>query len=77
MSGKDSQSVNETRYEALSALKEEIRRKYEKFAPWYGLMDGVPEVLGVRRLRRRLLQRASGKVLEIAAGTGRDRKSVV
>ena len=59
-------------HEALTALKEEIRRKYEKFARWYDLMDGIPEMLGVRRLRRRLLQRASGKVLEIAVGTGRN-----
>lgn len=59
-------------HEALPALKEEIRQKYERFARWYDLMDGIPEMLGVRRLRRRLLQRASGKVLEIAVGTGRN-----
>ncbi len=52
--------------------KEEIRQKYEKFARWYDLMDGMPEILGVRRLRRTLFQRASGRVLEIAAGTGRN-----
>ncbi len=64
--------VHNPRQEASPALKEEIRQKYERFARWYDLMDGVPEVLGVRVLRRRLLQRASGKVLEIAAGTGRN-----
>ncbi len=71
MSGKDNSTLNRV-YEASPGLKHEIRQKYEKFARWYDLMDGVPEVLGVRRLRRRLLQRASGKVLEIAAGTGRN-----
>lgn len=35
-------------------------------------MDGIPEVVGMRKLRRRTLQRASGMVLEIAVGTGRN-----
>lgn len=64
--------MNNTCRAALPTLKDEIRRKYDKFARWYDLMDGIPEVLGVRRLRRRLLQRASGRVLEIAVGTGRN-----
>jgi ubiquinone/menaquinone biosynthesis C-methylase UbiE len=51
---------------------EEIRRKYNKFAHWYDLAEGVPEVCGVNRLRRQLLRRASGKVLEIAVGTGKN-----
>ena len=72
MSGKDDEILNQARHESLPAIKEEIRQKYERFARWYDLMDGIPEVLGVRRLRRRLLQRASGKVLEIAVGTGRN-----
>lgn len=72
MLGKDSKSLNDTCHETFPALKAEIRQKYEKFAHWYDLIDGIPEVLGVRRLRRRLLQRASGRVLEIAAGTGRN-----
>ena len=71
MSGKDNSTLNSVN-EASTALKQEIRRKYDKFARWYDLMDGIPEVLGVRRLRRRLLQRASGKVLDIAVGTGRN-----
>jgi len=58
--------------QALPALKEKIRRKYEKLARWYDLMDGLPEILGVRKLRRELLQRAFGWVLEIAVGTGRN-----
>ncbi len=55
-----------------SPRKEEIRQKYEKLARWYDLMEAISEVLGVRRLRRELLQRASGKVLEVAAGTGKN-----
>ncbi len=72
MPGRDGKTVNKTCHEAFPALKEEIRQKYERFAHWYDLMDGIPEVLGVRRLRQRLLQRASGRVLEIAVGTGRN-----
>ena len=59
-------------HEAPPDLKAEIRQKYERFARWYDLMDGIPEIMGVRSLRRRLLQRGSGKVLEIAVGTGRN-----
>ncbi|HEX3034761.1 MAG TPA: class I SAM-dependent methyltransferase [Thermodesulfobacteriota bacterium] len=52
--------------------KEEIREKYNKFAPWYDLTESIPEFFGIKKLRRRLLKRASGKVLEIAVGTGRN-----
>lgn len=50
----------------------EISRKYDQFAHWYDWVEGVPDILGVSRLRRRLLQRASGRVLEIAVGTGKN-----
>jgi ubiquinone/menaquinone biosynthesis C-methylase UbiE len=50
----------------------ELRRKYQGFAPWYDLVEALPEALGLRRLRRKLLARASGRVLEVAAGTGRN-----
>ena len=72
MSRKGNTVLNKTGCEAYQLVKQEIRQKYEKFARWYDLMEGVPEVLGGRRLRHRLLQRASGKVLEIAVGTGRN-----
>lgn len=50
----------------------EIRQKYNRLARWYNILDGLPEVLGVKTLRRRLLRQASGQVLEIATGTGRN-----
>lgn len=53
-------------------IKEEIRRKYNKFARWYDLAEGIPELLGLRKLRRELLQRASGEILEVAVGTGKN-----
>lgn len=53
--------------------KDEVRRAYDRLAPWYDLLEGVPDRLfGVRRHRRRLLSRARGKVLEVAVGTGRN-----
>ena len=52
--------------------KEEIRRKYDSFAPNYDLAVGLLEVLGLRGLRRKLLAQASGRVLEIGVGTGKN-----
>jgi len=52
--------------------QEEIRLKYNRFAPWYDLAEGLPELLGVKNLRRTLLQRAAGQVLEVAVGTGKN-----
>jgi ubiquinone/menaquinone biosynthesis C-methylase UbiE len=48
----------------------EIRRKYDGFARWYDFAEGLAELLGVRRLRHALLRGASGRVLEVAVGTG-------
>ena len=52
--------------------KHEVQKKYDKFAPWYDLLEEVQELLGLRKLRHRLVQRASGKVLEVAVGTGKN-----
>lgn len=49
---------------------EEIKQKYNESARKYAVMERVQEFLGVRRLRQRLLRRASGQVLEVACGTG-------
>jgi ubiquinone/menaquinone biosynthesis C-methylase UbiE len=56
----------------VSYTSDEVREKYDRFAPWYDWVEGVPEMLGLARLRRRLLARAEGAVLEVAAGTGRN-----
>jgi ubiquinone/menaquinone biosynthesis C-methylase UbiE len=50
----------------------ELRQKYQGFARWYDLVEAAPEVLGLHRLRRKLLARLRGRVLEVAAGTGRN-----
>ena len=50
----------------------EISKKYDQFARWYDWVEGVPDLLGVKWLRRRLLRNASGTVLEVAVGTGKN-----
>jgi methyltransferase OMS1 len=52
--------------------QEEIQLKYNRFAPWYDLAEALPEFMGVKNLRRTLLQHASGQVLEVAVGTGKN-----
>jgi ubiquinone/menaquinone biosynthesis C-methylase UbiE len=59
---------------AVDLTSQEISQKYDRFARWYDWVEGVPDLLGMSRLRRKLLKRASGKVLEIAVGTGRNLK---
>lgn len=52
------------------ALRREIQQKYQKVARWYDWGEILMELLGIRKLRRSLLRHASGKILEIAVGTG-------
>lgn len=55
----------------ISFTSAEIRHRYDRIAPRYDLLGGILEILGIGRLRGSLLRRASGRVLEVAAGTGR------
>jgi ubiquinone/menaquinone biosynthesis C-methylase UbiE len=57
---------------AINLTSKEISEKYNHFARWYDWGEGILDLLGVSRLRRRLLQRASGSVLEVAVGTGKN-----
>ena len=59
---------------AVRFTSQEISRMYDDFARWYDWAEAIPEVLGVSKLRRSLLRRASGSVLEVAAGTGKNLK---
>jgi ubiquinone/menaquinone biosynthesis C-methylase UbiE len=45
--------------------------KYDRFAAWYDWVEGVLGFLGVRSLRQEIFSKASGKVLEVAVGTGK------
>lgn len=49
-----------------------LRAAYDRFAPWYDLSLAPLEWALLGRLRRRLLSGARGRVLEVAAGTGRN-----
>jgi ubiquinone/menaquinone biosynthesis C-methylase UbiE len=71
-SSKDMPIMNQDRSSSPQTPTAEIRRRYDALARWYDLLEGVPEVCGVNRLRRELLQRASGQVLEVAVGTGKN-----
>jgi ubiquinone/menaquinone biosynthesis C-methylase UbiE len=57
---------------AVEFASREISAKYDRFARWYDWVEGVPDFLGVKKLRRSLLSRASGRVLEVAVGTGKN-----
>ena len=57
---------------AVQLTSQEISQKYNRFARWYDLVEGIPDLLGVRRLRQKLLACASGEILEVAVGTGKN-----
>jgi ubiquinone/menaquinone biosynthesis C-methylase UbiE len=58
-------------YSGLGKSNAEIQQIYDAFAPQYRRVTWVNEHLfGVKWLRRRLLQQASGRILDVAAGTG-------
>lgn len=50
----------------------DISRRYDAWARFYDLGELGPELLGLRRLRRELIRNATGDVLEVAVGTGRN-----
>ncbi|MGH7825393.1 MAG: class I SAM-dependent methyltransferase [Candidatus Binatia bacterium] len=57
---------------AVNLTSREISEKYNRFARWYDWVEGVPELLGLGKLRRELLRHASGSMLEVAVGTGKN-----
>lgn len=52
--------------------KQTLQQKYDRAARWYDVGETILGWLGVGRLRRNLLQKTSGKVLEVAVGTGKN-----
>jgi hypothetical protein len=54
----------------VSHTSDQIREKYARAARWFDLPEKPQEFLGMSRLRRDLLRRARGEVLEDAVGTG-------
>jgi ubiquinone/menaquinone biosynthesis C-methylase UbiE len=51
---------------------QELAAKYNRFARWYDYCESVLGFLGLRRLRQSVVSQTSGKVLEVAVGTGQN-----
>jgi len=43
-------------FERRYLTAQEISQKYDRFAQWYDLVEGVPDLLGIRKLRQRVLR---------------------
>ncbi len=58
----------------MEQIQEQVRvnRRYDRMAPVYDLYDAPMELMGTGQRRRRLLERASGRVLEVGIGTGKN-----
>lgn len=56
----------------VSADQTRVTRRYDRVAGLYDLYNGPMEWFGMAARRRRLLSRASGRVLEAGVGTGRN-----
>jgi ubiquinone/menaquinone biosynthesis C-methylase UbiE len=52
--------------------KEALQQKYDQAARWYDPAETMLDWLGLGHLRHELLQKASGDVLEVAVGTGKN-----
>ncbi|MGH7846590.1 MAG: class I SAM-dependent methyltransferase [Candidatus Binatia bacterium] len=57
---------------AVAFASRDIAEKYDRFAHWFDCVEGIPDLLGLSSLRQQILQQASGKVLEVAVGTGKN-----
>jgi ubiquinone/menaquinone biosynthesis C-methylase UbiE len=57
---------------AVTLTSRELSDKYNRFARWYDWVEGIPDLLGLGRMRRELLRKPSGRVLEVAVGTGKN-----
>jgi phosphatidylethanolamine/phosphatidyl-N-methylethanolamine N-methyltransferase len=57
----------------MSVSGEDIRRRYDRLAPWFDSLEGFLEGLVFRRLRKKLWSQAQGEhILEVGVGTGKN-----
>jgi len=57
----------------MSVSGDEIRRRYDRLAPWFDSLEGFLEGLIFRRLRKKLWSQAKGEhILEVGVGTGKN-----
>lgn len=63
----------EWREEQIRSLSvAEVQARYDRAAGWFDLTETPLDLILLRALRRRLAARVRGRVLEVAAGTGRN-----
>lgn len=57
----------------MSASGDDIRRRYDRLAPWFDSLEGFLEGLIFRRLRKKLWSQVKGEhILEVGVGTGKN-----
>ncbi len=57
----------------MTANGEDIRRRYDRLAPWFDSLEGFLEGLLFRRLRKQLWEQVQGEhILEVGVGTGKN-----
>lgn len=57
----------------MSISGDQIRRRYDRLAPWFDSLEGFLEGLIFRRLRKKLWALAEGRhILEVGVGTGKN-----
>lgn len=57
----------------MTASGDDIRRRYDRLAPWFDSLEGFLEGLIFRRLRKKLWAQAQGQhILEVGVGTGKN-----
>ncbi|MCL1593266.1 MAG: class I SAM-dependent methyltransferase [Actinomycetia bacterium] len=49
-----------------------VTRRYNRLASIYNLYDAPMEMMGTRKRRKRMVEKASGEVLEVGVGTGKN-----
>lgn len=58
-------------YQKSDRLTVQTKRRYNRIARWYDMMEALPEH-GFNRWRRDLVRRAEGRILEVGIGTGKN-----
>ncbi|GAW91801.1 class I SAM-dependent methyltransferase [Calderihabitans maritimus] len=56
----------------INSLTEKVKRKYNRFALIYDLLETPMETMMLNKWRAEVWQKARGKVLEVGVGTGRN-----
>src|SRR5882762_2583132 len=57
---------------SLEFASRDLSAKYDRFARWCDCVEGILDFIGVRKLWQTVFSKASGKVLEVAIGTGKN-----